>query len=64
MTDSTQTKDLYSDLRFIIIQQQSGRMDPTRASKARKEALTDQGIDVISEVMAEVIFRLTRDESL
>ena len=64
MTDSTQTKDLYSDLRFIIIQQQSGRMYPTRASKAWKEALTDQGIDVISEVMAEVIFRLTRDESL
>ena len=64
MADSTQTKDLYSDLRFIIIQQQSGRLDTTRASKAWKEALTDQGIDVISEVMAEVIFKLTRDESL
>ncbi|EOM9193626.1 hypothetical protein ACLZ37_000272 [Escherichia coli] len=64
MTDSTQTKDLYSDLRFIIIQQQSGRMDPTRESKAWKEALTDQGIDVISVVMAEVIFRLSRDASL
>lgn len=56
MTDSTQTKNLYSDLRFIIIQQQSGRLDPTRASKAWKEVLTDQGIDVVSAAMAEVIF--------
>ncbi|HBC9720476.1 TPA: hypothetical protein KFO73_003775 [Escherichia coli] len=64
MTDSTQTKDLYSDLRFIIIQQQSGRLDPTRAREAWKTALTDQGIDVISDAIAEVIFRLTRSESL
>ncbi|EOB5181306.1 hypothetical protein ACIUTW_000584 [Escherichia coli] len=64
MNDSTQTKDLHNVLRFIIMQQQSGRMDPTRARKAWQVALTDQEVHVVSKVMAELIFKMTRDESL
>ncbi|EHW3211754.1 hypothetical protein K3E65_001803 [Escherichia coli] len=64
MTGFTQTKDLYSNLRIIIMQQQSGRLAPTRASHACKMALTNQDVNVISEVLAEMIFKLTINESL
>lgn len=64
MTDSTQTKDLYSLFRFIITQQQSGRLDPTRASEEWRQVFADYEANVIGCVMAEVIFRLTRDGSL
>ncbi|EMO0766707.1 hypothetical protein WCW48_002094 [Escherichia coli] len=64
MTDSTQTKDLYSLFRFIITQQQSGRLDPTRASEEWRQVFADYEANVIGYVMAEVIFRLTRSESL
>ena len=64
MTNSTQAKDLYSNLRIIIMQQQSGRLDPTRASNAWKMALTNQDVNVIGKVLAEMIFKLARNESL
>ncbi|EHW2962431.1 hypothetical protein QDF37_002003 [Escherichia coli] len=60
-TKETAIKELYDDLRSIITQQKSGRLDPTRAKAAWEVALTNRDTGVISEVMAEVIFKLTRN---
>lgn len=65
ITDNrTKEKELYSLFRFIISHQQSGRLDPTRASEEWRQVFADYEADAIGRVMAEVIFKLTRDESL
>ncbi|EEV3413826.1 hypothetical protein EMJ82_004969 [Escherichia coli] len=65
MIDNRPTeKELYSLFRFIIVRQQSGRLDPTRASEEWRQVFADYEADVIGCVMTEVVFRLTRDESL
>ncbi|EHS0413365.1 hypothetical protein SJ414_000884 [Escherichia coli] len=61
-TKETATKEIYADLLTIITQQKSGRLDPTRAKGAWKAALTGREVDLISEAMAEVIFRFTRGD--